>query len=440
MNKGKSQFKIALLGNMNNNNFALMRYFIDLGYDANLILFTNDCSGNSKHFEPICDTWDLGKWEKYIVKTNISDNPTSIFELPLSLFLFLFYYFRYLLNNKNKFYFPISKKNIRTTFSNYTHFIGSGTTPSILNRVKTRLTVFYPYSGGVEWLGEPIILQKKYNSNFIERLLINKVITKQLSGLRNTKNIISPELYTKYVYDKYKLKSIFLMCPLVYNLEILPHILENSKFDKVLNRINTSDFSILSHSRHLWKNTNNYTLDDWKLFDKNNDWYINSFSQFTKLGYSSEPLLILFEYGDDVLHSKKLIEELGISKYIIWLTKSDRKEIMWLLSNVDVGIGEFYDLPNILFGGTGYEVLASGKPLIQGFNFIDNKFEEIYGIPPPPLLRVTNASDITNHFINLAKDKSLVSKIGSESKKWFDNYCGIGLAKKWVNLFTNETI
>ena len=38
--------KIALLGNMNNNNFALLRYFRDLGFDAHLLLFKNDGTGN----------------------------------------------------------------------------------------------------------------------------------------------------------------------------------------------------------------------------------------------------------------------------------------------------------------------------------------------------------------------------------------------------------
>ena len=31
--------KVALIGNMNNNNFSIMRYFRDLGIDAHLILF-----------------------------------------------------------------------------------------------------------------------------------------------------------------------------------------------------------------------------------------------------------------------------------------------------------------------------------------------------------------------------------------------------------------
>ena len=42
--------KIGLIGNMNNNNFAFLRYLIDLGYDAKLIIFKNEMMGNSSHF------------------------------------------------------------------------------------------------------------------------------------------------------------------------------------------------------------------------------------------------------------------------------------------------------------------------------------------------------------------------------------------------------
>ena len=51
--------KIALIGNMNNNNFALMRYFRILGADAHLLLYSNDGKGELSHFKPECDTWDI---------------------------------------------------------------------------------------------------------------------------------------------------------------------------------------------------------------------------------------------------------------------------------------------------------------------------------------------------------------------------------------------
>jgi hypothetical protein len=88
----------------------------------------------------------------------------------------------------------------------------------------------------------------------------------------------------------------------------------------------------------------------------------------------------------------------------------------------------------MLFGGTGYEILASGKPLIQGFNYNKNEFEEIFNLTPPPLLKVKEREDVYKHLVNLVNHKTKRIEIGNESKKWFDNNCGIGLAEKWLNL------
>ena len=43
-----------------------------------------------------------------------------------------------------------------------------------------------------------------------------------------------------------------------------------------------------------------------------------------------------------------------------------RKEILYLIKNSSVGIGEFYE-NDVIWGGTGWEVLSQGIPLIQGF-------------------------------------------------------------------------
>ena len=40
--------KIAILGNMNNNGFSLLRYLLDLNQDADLLLFKDDEIGERK--------------------------------------------------------------------------------------------------------------------------------------------------------------------------------------------------------------------------------------------------------------------------------------------------------------------------------------------------------------------------------------------------------
>ena len=43
-----------------------------------------------------------------------------------------------------------------------------------------------------------------------------------------------------------------------------------------------------------------------------------------------------------------------------------RKEILKLIEKSSLGLGEFY-LEDVMWGGTGWEILSMGKPLIQGF-------------------------------------------------------------------------
>ena len=58
--------KIALIGNMNNNNFSLMRYLLDLGMKVDLLLMSDDGVGELEHFSPKNDTWFLKKYKKIL--------------------------------------------------------------------------------------------------------------------------------------------------------------------------------------------------------------------------------------------------------------------------------------------------------------------------------------------------------------------------------------
>ena len=70
--------KIALIGNMNNNNFSIMRYFRDLGADAHLLIYSNDGVGSLSHFTPESDTFNIEKWQAFIHKTDIENGPSSV--------------------------------------------------------------------------------------------------------------------------------------------------------------------------------------------------------------------------------------------------------------------------------------------------------------------------------------------------------------------------
>ena len=76
--------KIALIGNMNNANFAIMRYFRDLGADAHLLLYANDGQKALSHFKPECDTWSMDKWQPFVHRTTLPNALVTALEFPWS--------------------------------------------------------------------------------------------------------------------------------------------------------------------------------------------------------------------------------------------------------------------------------------------------------------------------------------------------------------------
>lgn len=117
-----------------------------------------------------------------------------------------------------------------------------------------------------------------------------------------------------------------------------------------------------------------------------------------------------------------------------------RREVMWLLTKVDVGVGEFYESSGMIWGGTGWEVMAMSRPLIQGFNFRDGEFEAHFGCSPPPFLKVKQPADVTRHLLTIMDDRVQGALIGKSCRSWFDLNSGRGLAHQWLELICGEAI
>ena len=68
--------KIALIGNMNNNHFSLLRYLRDLKLDCELLIFR----GEASHFKPDCDTHNLNLWKPYIKHLTFTNGGLDIIQ------------------------------------------------------------------------------------------------------------------------------------------------------------------------------------------------------------------------------------------------------------------------------------------------------------------------------------------------------------------------
>lgn len=427
--------KIAFIGNMNNNNFALMRYFRELGADAHLLLYSNDGQGTLSHFKPESDTWEIERWRPYIHQTSMPNAPIAAFDFPFSWLWACRSVFMAWLGKTESWVRPVSRRKIAETYAGYNKLIASGISPATLGRAGIDLDIFYPYSTGVEFLRTGEFVVRSEGLFGVNRLITTRIAQLQEYGIRAAKNVLNYEMgLTQDVLLDIGAQPHKLAIPMVYDKEKLPEAPPSKRLEDAWGAIENSKFTLLHHSRLMWRNPGNYSNEAWKKENKNNDWLLYAFADFLKNRPHLKPVLLIVEYGPDVAATKQLAAELGIEANIHWLPKMDRRELMWLLSRVSIGVGEFYDVPRTLWGGTGWEAFASGKPLLQGFNFEAGEFERIYGYPAPAMLPVRRQADVLRHLLDMAYNGARRDQIGQDAKAWFDRYNGIGLAKQWLDL------
>jgi glycosyltransferase involved in cell wall biosynthesis len=430
--------KIALLGNMNNNNFALLRYFRELGVDAHLLLMSNDGKGVSAHFTPEADTCQLDKWLPYIHQTTIPEDVLAAFDFPLSWVLSARSYFRSLTRSGTTFNKSVSRRKILKELDGYSHYIGSGIMPAVMGRVGKRLDIFYPYALGVEYLGDIVFNSNKNKRGFIGSYVFNSLLRKQKKGILDSRTVINSEIsITEAALKSINVQSVRMFVPIVYSDETPSHLYQ-PELEHIIGASRKSQFVVVAHARLMWSKPSGCSDEEWISQNKNNNKLIHAFYKLVLERPQLSPILVLFEYGPDVDETKLLIEALGIAGSVYWAPKSERKHIIGLISKADVGIGEFYDIDGVLWGATALEVMSCGKPVIQGLSFSNNSFHNAYGFPLPPILAANSSGKIFEHLLELADDPIKRRDIGELSKKWFDKFCGKGLAKKWLNLLNEN--
>jgi hypothetical protein len=424
--------KVAILGNMNNNGFSLMRYLRDLGVDAHLLLYSNDGKGSLEHFKPENDTFEIDKWKAYIHQTDIMNGPHHVISISLQKVFFILYNLRNKLLGRELRLSPLTTTNLTNTLQSYNKVVTSGYGPAILFRANRTATIFSPYAIGIEGVNR---MYAPRAASILKRALFEYGRYLQINALRLTEHIVNSEMgITKTTLHKNGLHFKTLSMPMLYVCQNYANSSGHINVDKLGAKIEECDFSIMMHCRLAWNDiickTNNVR-------SKNNHWVIISFKALLNAKPSLNAKMIILEYGPDVENTRNLIDELGLKESVIWVPKTSRKNIMWLLQKVSVGVGEFIETPNTMWGGTGWEVLASGKPLLQGFFFESEEFEQMMNHPEPPLLKVRNQEDVYKHLIDMADHPEKAKEIGLASQKWFNTYNGLNLAKQWLNLIQN---
>jgi len=430
--------KIAILGNMNNNGFALMRYFRSLGFDAHLFLFANDGKNTQAHFAPEADTYCIEKWQPYIHTTIILNSPDVVFNRFVYTVkqgkLFLAGLIKGIKTDYT-FQYP-GKAYLKTLFSSYNYIVGSGIAPAVLDKAGLRLDIFFPYSTGVEFVHN-VSLPPKAATKALYNIYANYVRSRQVAAIQKARYCFNAELsITQAVLDRYKIKTQIMAVPMVYIEDCLADTTDTYLAD-FFKKLSDYEFIVFNCSRQIWIKPDSWHKSSAWHESKHNDWLVNGFNQLTNEKPNIKCLLVLVEYGPDVSATKRLVKELGISDKVYWLKKLSRKQILQILLKVQVGVSEFRTLDEMIWGGSGWEILASGKPMMQTFRFNEGVFEEKFGYPPPPILKVYTASDVYVHLLEMATNSYLRENIGKQAKNWFKTYNGQNLAAQWLQKLLN---
>lgn len=183
---------------------------------------------------------------------------------------------------------------------------------------------------------------------------------------------------------------------------------EAASLRKTLSENGKFDFLIFHPTRQHWSKANN---PNW---EKGNDILIRGFAQFAK---NERPgaRLIMVEWGETLLESKRLIEELGLSSHVKWVAPMPVRRVVLHIAAVDALADQF------LIGAWGALMpigLMLGKPTL---NYVNEDVHRWCFPEMPPVLNCRTEEGVFRMLQN-AGDPAQAEVIGKASRDWYDKY------------------
>jgi glycosyltransferase involved in cell wall biosynthesis len=392
------QKRIALIGNMNNNFFAITRHLRDMGYDAHLFYSVGD---RMDHFQPKADTFTLD-YTNYCHKIEWLKNG-----------------FQNLMPDK-----------VHAALKSFDFYIGQGDDAAAAYSCGYNMDVYYPYGSDVykyAYLPQRYSLKTRLITHFRDekfRLTMAQLqkgpLPRYIRGvIVNADNILAE--YTNEDFEEkltglnFKGKYANVPMPFIYLKEY-----ENMEQDdgvdvhwkSIIKKLRLeNDFILLFHGRHEWKTYFN------EFTQRNVHHLIIGFAKYIKKNPQVRARLITLEYGNDAMHSKELIDELGIADKVTWFPQMYRKDIMYLIYNVDVCSGEFGR--SYLTFGTVIEAMQMKKPVIhyRDDSLYMDRYPTLY-----PLFNAKQPEEIENAIADAVANPDLVKRKGEEAYEWVKKY------------------
>jgi len=389
-----SAVKIAVVGNMNNNMFALTRHLRDRGIDAQLLFAPFP---GHEVFYPKADTFDLA-------------------ELA----------FCHEVQWLNDGFYSADPRAIRRDMAEYDAVLAIGSEAAALSLAGVPIDIYFAY-------GDDVVTYAHFPKRFSWREIAEqqtKLLFKgrHLSYRRmrggteygNLRRAICTAGHlmcdwTNAWWDERMLSLPLtgtvhrtpwpLLYPAPYRLSDCTDVHWRSAMDRLRSE---NELVVLYHGRHEWTRAS-------PRYSKNTHNLIHGFAKFRREYPHVKACLATIAYGHDVAASRALVTQLGLGDQVIWFPRMYRKDLMYLVKRADLCCGEFSQ--SWLTGGTILEALSLGKPLIHHRD--DSLYSEL---PLYPVLNAREPSEITAAIASYVEDPDRWRGRGKAGTAWFDEY------------------
>ncbi|MBX2955233.1 MAG: hypothetical protein KF846_03690 [Cyclobacteriaceae bacterium] len=390
--------RVALVGNLNNNFSAIMKWLRHEGYDAHLYY-----RAWPHFFHVKADTFDLH-----------------------------YLHYTHEVNWLQKGFRPadLNQDEIRNIFSAFDKIIAQGDEAAVLNYCGITIDIYFPYGTDISkyahlphhyslWEKFRLLTRKKSGHTFRDvfagtpsKYLYQAIKTAHYVFMDKSNPEFEETLHRIGIQGQFAYVPMpFIFYP-EYEAEFKdpqPSVHWRSYVDRLRQE---NDLLILYHGRQYWKVLLN------KFSGKNNDELIRGFARFmARKNPDTKVHLVMLDFGSDVGASKELIRELGIEQYVTWLPQMYRKDLMYLVSKIDIGSGEFGR--SYLTFGTIIENMVMGKPVIHHRD--DSLYQDSY----PwlyPLINAQKADAIAERLLYYHNNMDEVVSMGKEAQRWVKEF------------------
>ena len=310
-------------------------------------------------------------------------------------------------------FYTVTSTQVKKTFQDFDFFIGTDYAPAILLKARLFVHLYFPAGGDLfdypfrklaksKWLPDIFQIEAWRCAQYQKIGLAQVACVSMDAANEEFENYLSILKMDK----KERLPAL----PFLYLPQYTTEYFLNSKYHSLINELRSeNDFLVIQHCRQSW------TCDTSSLHYKANDRLVKGFYQFKHKQPNVKAKLVLLEYGLDVEATKTLITSLHLDSSVTWLPKMFRKDLMGIIKQCDVGVGE---LGRSWFSyGAVYEILAMNVPFVGNRN--DKEYTSVSsGLYP--MFHAQTEEDITNVLTTIYLDKISAQTVATKAYNWFE--------------------